>query len=537
MAICLLAFPSLTRAHPAHAKPVNYPFVVGFERFHSSLDDDDYLAEGGLILLNELNCVACHAPPDSLRDRLKGVEGTKLEGVGSRLNPVDLEMMIRNPRFLKRDTVMPGFFSGPDRELEEVTALTHFLAGMTYEVPDYPEGDVDRGRRMYHRIGCVSCHAPEVGYRPEDLPESTIVELAGLPSVPMNLADLYSEKTLTHFLLQPHQHRPSGRMPDFSLTVPEAADISAYLKAGPERELPQNLTKALDADTEFVIDPDKEALGAKLFVSKQCVACHTMPEGNKSTPPSAPSLAKLKTEGDPGCLSERPVGGLVPFYGLDTVQKRAISNALARINEEKEWNPVVQLDWRLMSLNCYACHERSGKGGPEFAREIYFPAEGEKVHELGRWGSIPPALDLVGAKLTDHWFEKILQSHDTDREVRPYMTTRMPLFRKDDVIPLVKLFRVLDSLPPLTAVKKTEPVDKTVMADCLQCHPVGDRDSANLPGINLALTPKRLQEDWCVELMKDPQAIHPGTPMPKVEHSESEIRGILEYLKANYPAK
>ncbi|MDP4849983.1 MAG: hypothetical protein NWQ95_06510, partial [Verrucomicrobiales bacterium] len=49
-------------AHPAHAKPVNYPFVVGFERFHSSNDDDEYLAAGGLILLNEMNCVACHAP-------------------------------------------------------------------------------------------------------------------------------------------------------------------------------------------------------------------------------------------------------------------------------------------------------------------------------------------------------------------------------------------------------------------------------------------------------------------------------------------
>ena len=45
----------LAEAHPAHAKPVNYPFVVGFERFHSGMDDDDYLAEGGFILLNELN--------------------------------------------------------------------------------------------------------------------------------------------------------------------------------------------------------------------------------------------------------------------------------------------------------------------------------------------------------------------------------------------------------------------------------------------------------------------------------------------------
>ena len=79
-------------AHPAHAKPVNYPYVVGFERFHSSLDDDEYLARGGLILLNELDCVACHAPPEPLAPYLNGVVATDLEGVASRLSPVNIEI-------------------------------------------------------------------------------------------------------------------------------------------------------------------------------------------------------------------------------------------------------------------------------------------------------------------------------------------------------------------------------------------------------------------------------------------------------------
>ena len=431
---------------------------------------------------------------------------------------------------------MPGLFSGADRDLDEVTALTHFLASKTYTIPKYPTGDVDKGREIYHRIGCVACHAPEVGFRPDHLPESTVVELAGLPSVPMNLADLYSRETLTHFLLNPHQHRPSGRMPEFGLTLAEASDIASYLKAGPERELPQNLTEALEADVAFEIDPAKSALGKELFVSKQCTACHEI-QGVKKSIRKATPLAKLSTEGNPGCLSERPVGGLVPYYGLDTVQKRAISNAIARIGEKPEWNPLTKLDWRLMSLNCYACHERAGKGGPEFAREIYFSGIGENIHDLGRWGNMPPTLESVGAKLTDQWLKKVLLSRGRDKEVRPYMLTRMPLFREEDVKPLIKQFRGLDSLPPLKkSGKPGSAPDETLVKDCQQCHPLGEKDSENLPGINLALAPERLRDGWFAALLKNPQSFHPGTPMPVAfpdsEEPDTDILAVLDYLKS-----
>ena len=54
----------------------------------------------------------------------------------------------------------------------------------------------------------------------------------------MNLADLYDLQAFTHFLLNPNEHRPSGRMPDFQLSEKEAADIAAYLNAGPDFVLP-----------------------------------------------------------------------------------------------------------------------------------------------------------------------------------------------------------------------------------------------------------------------------------------------------------
>lgn len=436
----------LTNAHPAHAKPVNYPFVAGFERFHSGLDDDDHLAEGGFLLLNELNCVACHAPPEPLRSQLPGVVATGLDGVASRLAPVELEIFIRNPRFAKRDTTMPSLFAGPDRDLDEVAALRAWLGTLTADLPGYPVGDVEKGRALYHRIGCVACHAPESGYRPPGVPENAEIEAAGLPSVPMNLADLYDLGALTHFLLHPNEHRPSGRMPDFGLPVSDAADLAAYLKAGPGLVLPDNLTEALAAGAPAPGD-DLLAKGRELFAAKRCHACHSLPGAEDASPaapaapasPAAKPLLSLDPESESGCFSERPAGGAIPFYGLDLVQRRAIASALRRVGTRGPLEPARELDWRMKQLGCYACHERAGTGGPETSREVFFGFRDAAAVAMGRDGHLPPALDGVGARLDRGRLEEVLFGRTSAAPSRRRLLVPMPRYRESLVAPFVGL--------------------------------------------------------------------------------------------------
>lgn len=536
-----------TAAHPAHAKPVNYPFVVGFERFHSGMDDDDYLAGGGLILLNELNCVACHAPPESLASQLTGTVATDLTGAATRLDHLDLEILIRNPRFLKRDTTMPSLFAGPDRDLEEVKAIKHFLATLTYEVPDYAVGDIETGRSLYHRVGCVACHAPELGYRPAGLPENAEIEMAGLPSVPMNLADLYDLRTLTHFLLHPNEHRPSGRMPDFKLSVKEAVDLAAYLKAGPDLLLPGNLTEALTQSVPFEVDAALVDKGRELFTEKNCTACHHLP-GSKGglTRHLARPLLELKTDQRSGCFSDRPIDGAIPFYGLDEVQKRAISASLARLAGRHLPDTAGEIDWRMKLLNCYACHERSGIGGAETSREVYFGFADENAHALGRWGNLPPGLDHVGAKLTPDWFNRILHGEKGGGAVRPYLVARMPVFRKADVAPFATLFASADQLDKTEAkrpgsVFKNDSPEKgkaffrSAEAGCVRCHDAGNEKSTEWPGIDLATSPARLQKSYFEQLLRDPQSLQPGTPMPSPSDPEDpkfSIEPLWNWLKS-----
>lgn len=530
-------------AHPAHAKPVNYPYVVGFERFHSSLDDDDYLSRGGLILLNELNCVACHTPPENVKEYLPGVVGTDLDGVASRLSPVNMEIMIRNPRFMKKDTVMPSMFAGPDRDLDEVEALKHYLATLTKEIPHYEVGDIEAGRSFYHRVGCASCHAPEVGYRPPGVPENAEIEMAGLPSVPMNLADLYHIDALTYFLLHPNEHRPSGRMPDFHLSEGEARDLAAYLKAGPDLILPENLTDALGAADGFAVDEDLAKKGKELFSKKSCSACHEVPGSNRSLDRgSAPPLLSLNPDSKTGCFSERPVGGAVPFYGLDVVQKRAISAALKRLEGMHEFDAIDEIDWRMKSLNCYACHERDGVGGAEFAREVYFGFRDKTTEAMGRWGHLPPGLDQVGAKLTDPWLKKVLLGNGGEGSVRDYLVARMPRYRTAMVEPFLKLWAEVDRNSGLEKTggslfsNPDESAGHELLGasrkQCVRCHGIGEEKSTEWPGIDLATSPARLKRGYFDRLLLAPQEVAPGIPMPAQFEGDADVQKDLDAIWA-----
>ncbi len=526
------------RAHPAHAEPVDYPFVVGFERFYSSLDDDDYLAEGGLLLINELNCVACHAPPEALQEQLKGFVATDLAGTGSRLSHIDLEMMIRNPRFVKRDTIMPSMFAGPDRDLADVEALKHFLASLRdpeSEKALTEKGDVDSGRRLYHRIGCVACHAPEKDYRPEDLPDFVELELTGLPSIPMNLADKYDETALARFLLDPLKHRPSGRMPEFKLTEKEAVDLAAYLKAGEGVELPEVLTQALEAEGEFTVDEAKITAGREVFLSKNCVSCHgSEVTGTKAKRVMSKPLVELQTEEKAGCLSDRPVGGLVPAYFLDEVQKRAIVGAIAKLKAGREpLDDYAKIDWSMSTLNCYACHERDGKGGPETAREPYFAVSDVKAYDMGRSGNIPPALKHIGRKLNDDWLDKVLAGKS--EKLRTTMMARMPVFEKAHTKSLKELFQKVD-LPEETIklsgdgnLDRGKELFHSEAIGCATCH------GESGPSIPLDRSAERLRPSFFKELLMDPWGALPGSPMPETmkdrPNRDSEINDLWKFLK------
>lgn len=178
------------------------------------------VAAHGRVLLGELNCVACHSA-NTVATAITPKQGPRLAGLGSRVSADWLQRFLAAPHETMPGTTMPDLLHGlpADERAAAAEQLTHFLLAQPLTefrraLPD--RAAVARGEALYHRVGCVACHAPQDG--------ST---LAGSPLPQM--ADKWSLAGLRHFLLDPLATRPAGRMPAMGLSEREATDLAQYL--------------------------------------------------------------------------------------------------------------------------------------------------------------------------------------------------------------------------------------------------------------------------------------------------------------------
>ncbi len=207
-----------------------HPVIPGHERFYAA--DEKPSVEAGLLLLGELNCVSCHQPDESLKSAVNVKTAPILDSVGTRVRSGYIKSFLENPKKVKPGTTMPDVlagFVGEDRN-RIVEELTHFLAstGSMNDSTISPAA-VNKGRALFNTVGCLACHDPQEG-------EST--SISGSIAFPV-LSEKYTLTSLANFLKDPHQVRPSGRMPSLNLNDNEARDVASYLLR--DLKLPDNL--------------------------------------------------------------------------------------------------------------------------------------------------------------------------------------------------------------------------------------------------------------------------------------------------------
>lgn len=206
----------------------------------------------GERILAESSCTACHAAAPELVERLAPHTGPDLSRIGARYEPRALRRFLLRPHATKPGTAMPDLLAGLPDEARERAAdeLVQYLASLGGPFDARPTsidiGTLERGRQLYHSLGCIACHAPQEGadellhplWRPgaarAAVPgdEPPYVRPGTLPPAEVPLGELTSRtsvQALAAFLVDPLSIRPDGRMPSLGLTADEAHAIAAYL--------------------------------------------------------------------------------------------------------------------------------------------------------------------------------------------------------------------------------------------------------------------------------------------------------------------
>ena len=271
------------------------------------------------------------------------------------------------------------------------------------------------------------------------------------------------------------------------------------------------------ADPTFVVDSAKAERGRALYASLNCAACHA---GNGATGRQGTPLAQLDAKSAGSCIAEHAAPGR-PQYVMTSDARTAIQATLAApATFAQPLTPAARIEHTMAALNCYACHNRDGHGGPEGLRREYFVAAGDS--DLGDEGRFPPALTGVGAKLRPAALKEILWKAAV---ARPYMATRMPQFGQANVEKLVPAFEQADD-PAAGTPAEAEPEELPNGAGfgrklagtgglaCIACHNFAGHPALGVPAIDMTLMYGRLKPAWFHRYLLDPQALRPGTRMP-----------------------
>ncbi len=388
---------------------------------------------------------------------------------------------------------------------------------------------MERGRKLYHEVGCVACHEADPKFEtptpvpspidalieqlePEELEDMGLASAARrVESIPHGqLGAKYSARALTMMLWDPASVRPDARMPSLRLQPLDAADIAAYLM--------RDQTIEPDIENETTGSNEIEA-GRQLFRELRCANCHDT-EANIATTMARP-LASLNLNASASCL-HRPLPQM-PAYRLDEEQLQAVT---ARLRDHDETVPPSDdafVQHRMRQLNCYACHERTRTedgnvlGGVGRFRRPYFETEGHI--DLGDEGRLPPPLTGVGRKLLPAALETVFSVKAAPR--RPFMKIRMPTYHNDAVADLIQRLPAADQVDFATQQEVFGDADDTaeigrelVNTGCVECHAFRGENLPGAIGVDLHDVSSRLWPQWFEDFIRHPGEVKKRTRMP-----------------------
>jgi mono/diheme cytochrome c family protein len=527
----------------------------------------------GQGLFEQLGCSGCHL--------VEGLEelpkvGPYLRRVAAKVDPSWLTRWVTDPHEYRPSTKMPKFLFTPEQGTAVSAYLLKASAAESEEwLAAHPQpsgvdatdaGLVARGREITEQVGCRGCHAfvagehgPQLGHDKDIAPN-----LAGI-------AEKTSGRWLYHWLKNPRHYSPVSRMPSLRLSDDEARAVTSYLLTLGARktEAPERLAALAQAESIQA--------GEKLVRKYGCAGCHDIPGmenesriGVELSAFGAKTIEelffgerydiphtwedwtfnKIKT---PRTYATERIEQVMPQFDLHDEDVAALRTYLASRNEhvvpvkyrykagDIAQKRIVEGQRLVARYNCTGCHAIEGRGG--FIRKYYEENP----------SSAPPALYSEGAKVQPDWLYRFFKK---PVPIRPWLKVRMPTFNFSDeeANAVVDYFTAMarKDIPfvyvdagaiPAGNVEAAKQLMSEDYFNCFSCHVQGDKNPEGPPdgwAPDLAMAAFRLNPEWIVEWLHDPQKLQPGTKMPSFYpggpedvfggDEERQIHAIRDYL-------
>ena len=513
---------------------------------HADVQDVEFaenIARGEKLFM-QVGCTGCHLVEGYGEARKIGPH---LRRVAAKADPSWLVEWVTNPHEFRPQTRMPHFFLTP----EQGKAVAAYLLDASQEegeawLASHPEPEgidptdaalVERGKALADAVGCRGCHMLE---------EGQTATLVGSAKTYAPLLARIAEKTnprwLYHWIKNPRDYSPHTAMPSLRLTDDEAKAIVSYLMTLGEKP-------AAFADRPDLADAELVNHGQALVRQYGCHGCHEIPGmeregrvgvelsafgsktleelyfGNRTdVPHSWDGWTYYKIKEPRGYATDR-IEQLMPWFDLPDEDIRLIRVFLASRTEgefaeayhaHSKWTDALVEGQRIVQYyNCTGCHLIEEKGGD--IRVLY-----EESPTLA-----PPILKGQGEKVQPEWLYEFLKG---PTPIRPWLEVRMPTFHFDDTdartavdyfVAQAKLENPYTYLNPAELSPHMLQAGEVLMSDdyfdCFSCHQQGDKKPEGPPegwAPDLELAKDRLNPDWVVRWIEDPQTLMPGTRMP-----------------------
>lgn len=407
-------------------------------------------------------------------------------------------------------------------------------------LPGTPQ--LNLGRRMLTRYGCVHCHAVT-------LPDGTKVVATDHPPSLAHLADKTTREWIFSWLKDPQAYAASTTMPNYKLSDADASDISAYLVSTSAAQAGDNAPAGVQSANA---DP---SAGPSLYGESFCSSCHAVQNaaGNLVGGDIGPELTRMGNKVKPEWLrawlrDPRIYDATTPMPNYRfTDQQIAILAGYLQSKSDSDYGPSVHLGATnsrqiahgrklIVELGCAACHEINGVQKPE-----------NFAPDLSSIGSKPLAqiVFLPGMEhtLSSYIVAKIRQPRAFGANVK------MPQFALTNsqtdalTIALLALTSRARSMPDSLRISATPETNyqpaghagrlMTELA-CFSCHRINGKGGDMAP--DLTWEGSAVQRQWLTEFLHNPNTLRPSLirRMPRFNLSDSDNKELTDYILTVY---